>query len=170
MRWRSELVLYLATFVVFGAVLLWAGEATRSIVVVFGVLAGLLLLVLAWRAAHVPRVLVVGTDEDRLRDLDEALEAAGYEVCTCRGPANRPCPVFRGRDCPLGERPVAALIYRPAGAAGRYAPCGRALHVPAVIVEEHLDAEPTVAGRMARVGLDRGADRVVRTMEDLLAA
>jgi len=154
--------------VAFGAVLLWAEEATWP-VVVFGVLAGLLLLALAWRAAHVPKVLVVGGDEAHLRELEDALEGVGYEVCTCAGPANRPCPVFQGRDCPLGERPVAALIYRPAGAAGRYAPCGRALRVPSVIVEEHLDAEPAVAGRVARVGLDRGPDRVVRTMEDLLA-
>lgn len=170
MRWRGELVLYLATFVVFGAVLLWAEEATWPIVVVFGVLAGLLLLLLAWRAVHTPKVLVVGGEQDRHRDLDEALEAAGYEVCTCEGPANRPCPVFQGRPCPLAERPVAALIYRPAGERGRYAPCGRALRVPAVIVEEHLESEPTSDGRMARVGLDRGPDRVVRTMEDLLAA
>lgn len=168
MRWRSELVLYLATFVLFGAVLLWADEATWPVVTVFGVLAVLLLGVMAWRAAHVPKVLVVGMDSEEVEELDEALEFAGYEVCTCAGPANRPCPVFQGRPCPLRDRPIAALIYRPTDATGRYAPCGRAFRIPSVIVEQHLEAEPAVVGSMARVGLDRGPDRVVRTMEDLL--
>ena len=170
MRWRNELVLYLATFVLFGAVLLWADEATWPVVVVFGLLAVLLIGAMAWRTARVPRVLVVGPASEEVEALDEALEYAGYEVCTCAGPANRPCPVFQGRDCPLAERPVAALIYRPVGSTGRCAPCGRALHVPSVIVEQQLEAEPAVVGSMARVGLDRGPDRVVRTMEDLLTA
>ncbi|HZD16657.1 MAG TPA: hypothetical protein VE669_00800 [Actinomycetota bacterium] len=170
MRWRSELVLYLATFVLFGAVLLWADEATWPVVVLFGVLAVLLLATFAWRTARVPRVLVVGMDSEELEELDDALEFAGYDVCTCAGPANRPCPVFQGQPCPIAERPVAALIYRPAGSTGRYAPCGRALRVPSMIVEQHLEDEPAVVGTTARVGLDRGPDRVVRTMEDLLAA
>jgi hypothetical protein len=168
MRWRSELVLYLATFVLFGAVLLWADEATWPVVTLFGALAVLLLGAMGWRAARVPKVLVVGMDSEDLEELDEALEFAGYEVCTCAGPANRPCPVFEGRPCPLGERPIAALIYRPEGATGRYAPCGRAFRIPAVIVEHRLEGEPAVVGAMARVGLDRGPDRVVRTMENLL--
>lgn len=170
MRWKGELVLYLGTFVLFGAVLLWADEATWPVVVLFGILATLLIAAMAWRAARAPRVLVVGSASREVEALDEALEYAGYEVCTCAGPANRPCPVFQGRDCPIAERPVAALIYRPAGTTGRYAPCGRALRVPSVIVEQHFEVEPVTGGSMARVGFDRGPDRVVRTMEDLLTA
>lgn len=170
MRWKGELVLYLGTFVLFGAVLLWADEATWPVVVLFGILAMLLIAAMAWRTARAPKVLVVGSASGEVEALDAALEYAGYEVCTCAGPANRPCPVFQGRDCPIAERPVAALIYRPAGSTGRYAPCGRALRVPSVIVEQRLEAEPVTVGSMARVGLDRGPDRVVRTMEDLLTA
>src|SRR3972149_10029388 len=131
MRWRDELGLYLATFVLFGAVLLLADEATWPLVVVFGALAVLLIGAMAWRTARVPTVLVVGSASEEVEALDEALEYAGYEVCTCAGPANRPCPVFQGRDCPLAERPVAALIYPPVGSPARYAPRGAGAAPPA---------------------------------------
>lgn len=169
MNARSELVLYLGTFVLFTGVLLWADEATLPIVLIAGGLLAVLVAVAAWQIRHVQRILVVGQASAQMDRLEEAVERAGYEVCWCGGPSNRPCPVFRGKQCPLAERPLAAIVYRAEGERARYAPCGAALRIPEVIVEEHLDADPETVGRTARMGLDRGPDRVVREMEQLLA-
>ena len=168
MNARRELVLYLGTFVLFAGVVLWAEEATLPIVLIGGGLLAVLVAVAAWQIGHVQRVLVVGQASTQMERLEEAVERAGYEVCWCCGPSNRPCPVFRGKPCPLAERPLAAIVYRTEGERARYAPCGGAFRIPEVIVEEHLDAEPETVGRMARMGFDRGPDRVVREMEQLL--
>ncbi len=166
---RSELVLYSGTFVLFAGVLLWADEATLPLVLIGGGLLLVLIAVAAWQIRGVQRVLVVGQRSEQVERLEDAVERAGYEVCRCGGPSNRPCPVFRGRPCPLAERPLAAIVYRADGERGSYAPCGAAFRIPEVIVEEHLDAEPASLGRMARMGLDRGSDGVVREMELLLS-
>ena len=168
MRWRSELTLYLGAIALFAGVVLWAEKAPASVLWVFGVLFMLLVGLFAWQVVHARRVLVVGSPSPDLGRLDATLEALGYEVRRCAGPANRPCPVFQGRPCPLTERPVAAIVFRDEGEVGRYAPCGAAFGIPEVIVEEHLDAEPAAIGRMARVGADRGPDRVIVTMEQML--
>lgn len=165
---RSELVLYSGTFVLFAGVLLWAGDATLPVVLIAGGLLVVLIGVAAWQVQRVPRVLVVGQRSAQVDRLEDAVERAGYEVDRCGGPSNRPCPVFRGRPCPLAERPLAAIVYRADGEHGRYAPCGAAFRIPEVIAEEHLDAEPAIIGRMVRIGFDRGSDRVVREMEQLL--
>lgn len=170
MSWRSEFLLYLSVLVLFGAVLLWADEATWPVVVLFGVLAGMLLVAMTWLSTRRRTVLVVGGPAEDVERIDRALERAGYQICSCAGPSNRPCPVLLGHACPIAERPLAAVIYRAAGERGRPAPCGRALRVPTVIVEEHMDSQPALAGAFARVGMDGGADRVVRLMEDVLAA
>jgi hypothetical protein len=169
MRWRTELVLYLAVFVLFGALLLWVEEATVAVAVFFAAFAVALFIVVALVVTRRRAVLVVGQGSE-VETIDRALERAGYDVCSCAGPANRPCPVLSGRSCPIADRPLAALIYRPADETARYAPCGSALRVPAVIVEERSGVEPAVAGTYARVGLDAGTDGVIRTMEELLAA
>jgi hypothetical protein len=170
MRGRTEFALYLLVVALFGGVVLWAEDATAPVVILFGVFVGLLAIAMVVFVTRPRTVLVVGEPSDEVERIGRALEDAGYETCTCAGPANRPCPVLRGGVCPIRERPLAALIFHPAGARGRYAPCGPALRVPAVVVEERMEAEPVVSGRFAHVGLDRGADRVVRTMDDLLAA
>ncbi len=165
---RSELVLYSGTFVLFAGVLLWAGDATLPVVLIAGGLLVVLIAVAAWQVQRVPRILVVGQRSAQVGRLEDAVERAGYEVDRCGGPANRPCPVFRGRPCPLAERPLAAIVYRADGEHGPFAPCGVAFRIPEVIVEEHLDAEQATIGRMARIGFDRGPDRVVHEMEQLL--
>ena len=167
---RGMVVLYLGTFILFGAVVLWAEQAAWPLVPLFGAFAVLLVVASAWGDGRRRTVLVVGERSGDVESIDRALEGAGYVVCSCAGPGNRPCPVFQGRACPLGERPLAAVIYHPAGERGRYAPCGRALRVRALIVEEHLDTEAETVGPVARVGLDHDPDRVVRTMRDLLAS
>ena len=169
MRWRTELVLYVGVFALFGAVLLWLQDATLPITVLFGGAMLTLLAVLTWKVLHVPRVLVVGANSPDIERLDDALELAGYDVCRCAGPWNRPCPVFAGMPCPLGERPTAAIVFRMQGETGRMAPCGAAFRVPEVLVDEHLEAEPATIGSMTRMGADLGTDRLVGEMEKLLA-
>jgi hypothetical protein len=169
MRWRSEFTLYLGTFAVFAGVVLWAQEASPALLAVFGVLFVLLLAAFALQVTHMRRVLVVGDPASDLGGIDLNLEALGYEVCRCAGPANRPCPVFQGLPCPMRERPLAAIVVRDQGETSRYAPCGFAFGIPEVIVEQHLDADPATIRWMTRVGLDQGPDRVIATMEQLLA-
>jgi len=168
MRWRSELTLYLGAFALFAGVVLWAQGAPPAVLVTFGVLFVLLLAVAAIQATHVRRVLVVGSPSSRLGILDLNLEGLGYDVCRCAGPANRPCPVFQGRPCPLSDRLVAAIVVRDPDETGRYAPCGYAFRIPEVIVEEHLAAEPATIGRLTRMGFDHGPESVIATMEDQL--
>jgi hypothetical protein len=166
MRRIPDLLLYIAVFVLFGSVLLWVQSAGWPLLV-FGAFASLLIAGLAAFADRHRTVLVVGEPSASVASIDDALEEAGYDVRSCAGPANRPCPVLQGRRCPLGERPIAALVYRPA-IGGRYAPCGSEFRIPSVIVEERLVDEPEPIGSYARVGLDHGADHVVRVMQGLL--
>jgi hypothetical protein len=169
MRWRSEFTLYLGAFALFAGVVLWAEGAPAAVLGVFGVLFLVLLVAFVWQVGRARRVLVVGSPSPELGRLDATLEALGYEVRRCAGPSNRPCPVFEGHPCPMSDRPVAAIVFREPGETGRYAPCGAAFAVPEVIVEEHLDAEPATIGRMARIGFDRGPERVVVAMEKMIA-
>jgi hypothetical protein len=167
MRRMPDLILYVAVFVLFGSVLLWVQSAGWPLLI-FGAFAALLVVALAGLGTRRRTVLVVGEPSANVRSIDRALEDAGYEVCSCAGPANRPCPVLQGRHCPLGDRPVAALVYHP-GLHGRYAPCGSDLHVPVVVVEDRLDEQPEPVGGVAQVGLDRGVGHVVGRMQDLIA-
>ena len=168
MGWRSELTLYLGAIALFAGVVLWAQDAPAMALWIFGALFVVLLGLFVWQVVHTRRVLVVGRSSAELERLDATLDALGYEVRRCAGPANRPCPVFQGHPCPLTERPVAAIVFRGEGEVGRYAPCGAAFAVPEVIVEEHLDVEPATVGRMARVGADRDPDRIIVAMEQML--
>jgi hypothetical protein len=168
MRWRSEITLYLGAFALFAGVVLWAQDASPAVLAVFGAMFLLLLLVFVWQMVHTRRVLVVGSPSPSLGQVDATLEALGYDVRRCAGPANRPCPVFQGRPCPMSERPVAAIVFRDEGETGRYAPCGAAFGIPEVIVEDHLEGPPAEVGRMARIGFDHGPDAVIVTMERML--
>lgn len=168
MSMKGEFLLYLGTFALFAAVLLWADDAGLALVVVAAALFAAILVFAAWQIRRSRKVLVVGDASPQTRALEDAVERAGYEVCWCAGPSNRPCPVFRGEPCPLHERPAAAIVFRAAGEHGRYAPCGEALRVPEVLVEEYLEAPPERVGSVVREGFDRGPDRVVRDMEQLL--
>lgn len=169
MSWRTELVLFVGTFALFGAVLLWARDADLLVAASFGAAMLILIGALAWKVRQVPRVLVVGARSPDIERLDDALELAGYEVRRCAGPANRPCPVFRGRACPLRRRPTAVIEWRAEGETGRYAPCATTFRVPEVIVEDQLGAEPATVGAMTRMGPDPGAPGVIVAMERLLA-
>jgi hypothetical protein len=165
-----EFVLYLGVFVLFGAVLLWADKATWPVVAAFGGLTAILLVALVWQATRRRTVLLVGEPSDRVDRIGRALEEAGYEVCSCAGPGNRPCPVLLGRDCPISDRPLAALISRSVGDLAPPAPCGPALGVPAVVIQERTQAEPEIVGVFTPTGMERTAGRTIDVLEDLLAA
>lgn len=169
MRWRSEFTLYLGAIAIFAGVVLWARGASPVMLAFFGGLFVVLLVAFVWQVARPRRVLVVGGGSQALGALDGTLEDLGYEVRRCAGPTNRPCPVFQGHPCPMTERPVAAIVFRGHDEVGRYAPCGAAFSVPEVIVEEHLGAEPATVGRMTRLGIDEGSDRIIVAMEEMLA-
>jgi hypothetical protein len=169
---RSEFLGYGAAVLLFGGVVLWAGDATWPVILTFFGL-GVGLLVLLWASARrAPRVLLVGERADApARDLVEALGDAGYDCCRCAGPRNRPCPVLFGGSCPAAaDRPVAAVILRHPDDTGPLPPCGQALLVPAIAAEEGSTVSAEVSGRNARVGLGFGPDPIVRTLEDLLVA
>jgi hypothetical protein len=170
MRARTEFGLYLAVVVAFGGVVMWAEDATAPVAILFVVSACAVAIALALLGRRRRTVLLVGESSEGVERIGRALERAGFDPCRCAGPANRPCPVLRGGVCPIPERPIAALIYRPETGTARYAPCGPSLRVPAVVVEERMDDEAVVEGRFAHVGLDRGTDGVVRALEDVLAA
>jgi hypothetical protein len=163
---RAEFLLYGAVVAVFGGVVLWATDAPGEIWVATAIAAGVLLLVLATMAESRRRMLVVGETADE-RPVALAFEAAGYEVWECAGPAEGPCPALSGKPCPMHDRPTAAVIVRHEGEVGALPPCGTALRVPALAVEEGSDREPEFAGRVARVGARRGAEAVVETADRL---
>ncbi len=167
----GSMVWYMGVVLLFGAAALWAIKAPWTVwAMVFGMGAVLTLLVsLSW--GHAPRLLVVGERPDApVVPLREALEGAGFELCTCTGPVALPCPVEMGKPCPLADRPVAAVIFRKAGDTGSLPPCGEAFLVPSIAVEEDSDRPTERAGRNARVGWKRGPAEVVHTLEDVLAA
>jgi hypothetical protein len=168
MRRPWEFVVYLLAFAGFGAVVLWAEPASFA---AFGALAGLavvLILALLFAGGVRRPVLLVGEPDAEVRALDHALERSGYEVRTCAGPTNRPCPVLAGGTCPIEERPAIAVIVRAPDASGPFPPCARALHVPDLTVEEAVRCRPVYVGTSARVG-SGDPDEVIRAMEVLLA-
>lgn len=166
---RREFVAYIGVFLLFAAVVLVAEKASGALIAVFFAGAAVLVLVmLAGLRRPAPILLVGERDTAPVRPLGAALDEAGFEVWRCAGPSNSPCPVFLGERCPLADRPAAAIICRDAGDTSPLAPCGQALLIPALAVEAGSSREPEFAGRDARIGWDRGADEVVRVLEDLL--
>jgi hypothetical protein len=178
MRWRDEYLGYMAVIVGFAAVVLWAQEVSPAVVMALAAVAVLLLLTMLWNVGRTTRVLLVGDrDDEPVYLMEERLDEAGFEVRRCPGPGVRTCPVEQGRPCPIHGHQVAAVIVGRSDGAAVTAPCGRALHVPALVVEEDTPAEPeitTVIAEGARerrgyVGWERGPDTVVRTLDRLLA-
>jgi hypothetical protein len=113
----------------FGAVVMATpGGSPGAIGVALG-LAVVFLAAMGWGIRHAPKVLLVGSGASR--GTRDALDHAGYAVCTCPGPEARDCPAMRGDPCPISSHPVAAVIVTPASYAGPTPPCGEALHIPA---------------------------------------
>lgn len=169
MRWFDEYLGLLAAASGFGAVVAWGAGAGWLGTGSFLVLAAVALALMAWQVVRTPRVVLVGEPARRpLYRLREELDEAGFGFRTCPGPATRPCPVLDGKPCPVGGHPVAAVIFRRRGDAGPLPPCGIALGVPAMSVQEGSDEPPAVGPRRAHLGWGRGPVAAVDTLGALL--
>jgi len=151
---RREFLGYGVAVLVFGGAILWAADASGAVVVTFFVLSAALLAVMLTTVRRRAMVLLVGEQPEAPElALIEAFGNAGYGVCRCYGPSNRPCPALRGLPCPAWtDRPAAAVILRHEGETGPIPPCGSALLVPSVQTRE----EP---GRVVVERLDRALGR-----------
>jgi hypothetical protein len=166
---RREYLLYGAVVIVFGAIVLRAAGAPWAPAAIAGIVALALVLVAVFLAKPAPIALLVGERAgDRLERLHRALEDAGFDVEVCPGPENGPCPVEHGKPCPASGRPVAAVVVRHADDAMGLAPCGQALTIAELAVEEGSDREPEFQGRYGRVGIDRGLEAVTEALDRLL--
>lgn len=101
-------------------------------------------------------VLIMGRAEDRLDGLRGELTSLGWDVFTCEGPGHTPCPVLRGRKCPLRELVDAAIVFvdgkAPAGALPRLT-CAAQDAAPVVIaLEGRLDPPVRQQERVVVVG------------------
>lgn len=163
---RRDTLLYGGAFVLFGGVVLWAAEAPPAVIGVAIALGAALLLVAAVTLRPAPMLLLVGRSATALEPVRRLVR--GYRVRPCAGPSDGPCPVLLGRPCPAGPEPIAALVVRSAGERGPLAPCGRALRIPEIVIEEGSDRELEVRGPYARVGLERGSQEVRLALETML--
>ncbi len=164
---RRETLLYGGAIVLFGGVVLWAAEAPWQVTTIALVLAGLMLVAAAALLRPAPTLLIVGEPaEGGLGPAGPALE--GYRILRCPGPTRGLCPVLVGRPCPAGGAPDAAVVLRRPDEHGPLAPCGEALGIPQLVVEEGSDRELEVRGRYARVGSRRGPAEVERALDAVL--
>lgn len=167
---RREYLMYGAIVVLFGGVALWATEAPWQAVALSAVAAALLLLAGAVSVRPAPALILVGERSgERLEPLHRALGQAGYDVEVCPGPENSPCPAAHGRPCPAHGRPVAALVIRHPGQTDPLPPCGRALQIAELAVEEGSDRPPELEDGYGRIGIERGTTEVLGTLDRLLA-
>jgi len=167
---KRDFLVYGGVVVVFGGVVLWATGAPADSVVIAGGAALALLLAALLLVHTAPTLLVVGEREDEdLEALHRELRRDGFDLERCAGPENATCPVLSGRPCPAPGEPVAAVVIRHPDERQDLAPCGRALRIVELAVEEDSDREPELVGRYGRVGLERGAEAVRETLDRLLA-
>jgi hypothetical protein len=154
MTMRRGFLGYGAAVLVFAAVILWAADAPGAVALTFFALSAALLAAMLATIERRRTVLLVGERPGAPElALIEAFGAAGYGVCRCYGPSNRPCPALRGLACPAwSDRPTAAVILRREGEIGAVPPCGSALLVPSVEVH----GEPS---RVVVKTLDRALGR-----------
>lgn len=166
---RRDYLLYAGAIVVFGAVVLWATDASWEASLTAALLALALISVAALLARPGPRILVVGErSEEDLEPLHRELQADGFVLEACPGPGNSACPVISGRPCPAHGEPVAAVVIRHPGDPEALAPCGEIFRIPELAVEEESDREPEFVGRYGRVGLVRGPEAVTEALDRML--
>ena len=168
MRWFDLYMGLMAATMGFGAVVAWTAGMPPAGIGAFGVGAGGFLVIMALRAAHTPKVVLVG-DPDPSFDLQEALDRDGFAVCSCVGPARRPCPVLEGWECPVRGHPVAAIVRIPVAYGGPAAPCGTALGVPMLEVHEVTDEE-LASGTYEHLSEIGQPEDVVAAMDRALSA
>lgn len=172
MRTRHALVGIVAATLGFGAVAMGATGANWAWVALLLGCAGLL-AVMVGRAIVTPRILLVGDADGgqgmrRPGALEQALEDAGFGICTCAGPTYRHCPVLAGGTCPVQVGASAVVVFHPAGYAGPVPPCGLALGLPELTIEEASLLPPRIVGQQGQIGSERGVTEAVRTLTALI--
>lgn len=166
---RKDFLSYGAAIVFFGGVVLWATDASLRAVAFAAIAAAILLLAAALLVRPAPAVLLVGERPDEhLDSLHRAIGEAGFRIETCPGPASGSCPAEHGRPCPAHEHPVAAIVMRHPDETAPLPPCGRALGIVEMAVEEDSDRAAEFEGSYARIGLGRGTTAVVETLDRLV--
>lgn len=166
---RRDFLSYGAVIVFFGGVVLWATDASLRAVAFAAIAAAILLLAVALLVRRAPAVLLVGERTgEHLDELHRAIGDAGFRIETCPGPASGSCPAEHGRPCPAHEDPVAAVVLRHPDEGTRLPPCGRALGIVEMAIEEGSDRAPEFEGAYARVGLERGTTTVLDTLDRLV--
>lgn len=175
MRVHDALLGIVAATLGFGAVVLGVAGVHWAGVTLLAACAGLLALVMFGRAIVTPRVLVVGDPDGgwgrrRLGALEQALEDAGFGVCTCPGPSHRQCPVLAGRPCPVRVGASAVVVAHPAAYTGPVPRCGQALGLPELRIEDASPLPPRVAGQEGEMGSERGVTDAVATVKALIGA
>lgn len=173
MRTDDALIRFGAGSIGFGAVVAAAAGAAPLAAFLVAIAVLLALLPLA-RSLLTPSVLLVGdpdgVDGDRLDGVTRALEAAGFAVSTCDGPARGTCPVVQGGPCPVRCRAAAVVVSHPATYSGPVPDCGRVLRLPELRIDDCSYLEPFVdrTAGAARVGGSRGPEVAVDTLMALL--
>lgn len=148
---------------VFSVILAFADYSWYGVSALIALAVAALLLMVA-RVASTPKVLLVGEPRGvTFHDLRAELDEAGFAIVGCTGPEDHPCPVFEGQPCPVHSKPAAAVIFERAGYAAPHAPCGRALDVPALTLDENSDGGPDGPEWDLSLGWRRGPREVART-------
>lgn len=172
MRSDDALMGVVAATLGFGAVAMAAAGAGWLPVAAFAAISAVLLLMVLGRALVTPRVVLVGDPDGpaggRLGGMTKALEDAGFAVRACPGPTHRPCPVLQGNPCPLLGGGSAVVVFHPATYSGPVPPCGLALALPQLTVEDRSNRDPDVKEGWARVGGDQGPEAAIATLRALL--
>lgn len=167
MRWTHLYMGLMATAVGFGAVVTYAEDSPDFVpaslaAIAFGIAAAALYL-----SGRTRRVVLVGPrGEEPLIRLREALDAGGFRVTSCPGPARRPCPALEGKPCPVHGARVGVVVYRLPGAA--VTPCGAALGVVEVDLDSTVAAPLFGDGRVV-LPAKKGPDSAVRNLRALIA-
>lgn len=104
--------------------------------------------------------------------LKKALEADGWRVETCCGPAAADCPMLHARPCSSREAVDVAVVHvegarLPQSAVLPRLRCAADSASPALAVIEGSLSAPRFAARTATVGACNAPDTIIRTVEVL---
>lgn len=172
MRTCDGLTAIIAATFGFGAIVVAAEGAHWAVVASFATLAALLCLAVLVKAVVTPRVVLVGDPDGpnggRLQAITQALDDAGFGVRSCDGPTHHPCPVLRGNPCPVHGHASAVVVFHPKSYSGPVPPCGEALGLPQLTIEDRSHREPEVNPRKAHIGGAKGPDAAIAALTTLI--
>lgn len=121
-----------------------------------------------------PAALIVTRTEGEEARLRETIEAEGWFVKTCPGPAATRCPIMRGEPCALRQSVDAAVVYvDPDGLYGGTGMiprlrCAADSASPGVVALEGRFDPPQYASTTATIGALRGPSAILAALRRLL--